>query len=79
MNPVVKSRSLFEEEHQIYRDAIRRFLAEAAVPNLDAWSEEGRPPPHFIHQCGERGMLCPQVPEAYGGQAARSRQSDSRL
>ncbi len=61
------NRPLFDEAHQIYRDAIRRFLTDAAVPHLDRWQQEGRLPLRFLRDCGEQGLLCPQVPDAYGG------------
>jgi len=67
MTSVVVDRPLFSDEHRIYRESVRRFLVEAALPNLDAWSEEGRLPLEFLEACGSQGLLCPQVPERYGG------------
>ena len=67
MASVVAERPLFSEEHDIYRSAVRRFLNDAAVPNLERWCEEGRLPHDFLEACGAQGLLCPQVPEAYGG------------
>ena len=60
-------RPLFDQSHEIYRDALRKFLADAAASNLDAWQEAGRLPMDFFAACGEQGLLCPQVPEEYGG------------
>jgi len=58
---------LFNEEHDMFRDAVRRFFNEALVPNIDDWEAAGRIPGSFMRACGEQGILCPQVPEAYGG------------
>jgi len=58
---------LFNEEHDMFRDAIRRFFKEALVPNIDDWEAAGRIPESFMQACGDQGILCPQVPEAYGG------------
>lgn len=67
MATIVESRPLFAEEHAIYRESVNRFLAERATPNLAAWREAGRLPLEFLRECGAQGLLCPQVPEAYGG------------
>jgi acyl-CoA dehydrogenase len=67
MTAIVDVRPVYDEEHAIYRESVRRFLAERAVPNLDAWCEAGRVPLDFLEACGAFGLLCPQVPEAYGG------------
>jgi len=58
---------LFNEEHDMFRDAVRRFFSETLVPNIDDWEAAGRIPGSFMRACGEQGILCPQVPEAYGG------------
>ena len=62
-----QDRPLFSEEHRIYREAIRRFLADTVPDNIEAWRGAGCLPRSFLRQCGEQGLLCPQVPEAYGG------------
>ncbi len=60
-------RPLFAEEHRIYREAVRRFLADTVPEQIETWRDAGRLPPSFLRQCGAQGLLCPQVPEAYGG------------
>jgi alkylation response protein AidB-like acyl-CoA dehydrogenase len=67
MTGVVRDRPLFEEEHGIYRDAVRRFLSDQATPKLEQWCQAGKLPLEFLRRCGDNGLLCPQVPEAYGG------------
>ena len=34
-------RTLFGEEHEIFRKAFRQFLQKEVVPNQEAWREEG--------------------------------------
>lgn len=61
------ARSVYEQEHQIFREAVRRFFEREAVPFHDAWEEAGITPREFWLKAGEQGLLCPQIPEAYGG------------
>lgn len=55
------------EEHQIFRDSLRKFLEKEAVPNYDQWEQDRLIPKSFWKQLGEMGYLCPQVEEQYGG------------
>ncbi len=61
------TRTVFSDEHHQFRDQVRRFFDRALVPNLDRWEEEGVVDRDFWRACGEAGLLCPTVPEAYGG------------
>ena len=61
------SRSIFQEEHHIFRESVRRFLERTVVPHYPQWEREGRIPRSFWNDAGAAGLLCPMVPEAYGG------------
>ena len=60
-------RNVYDEEHDIFRASVRKFLEREAVPHHDAWEEAGITPKAFWIKAGANGLLCPQVPEAYGG------------
>lgn len=60
-------RSGFDENHSIFRDSVRRFLAQELEPNMERFDREGKSDRQFWLKAGEAGLLCPQVPEAYGG------------
>ncbi len=60
-------RFAFSEEHHLFRDQVRRFLERELVPHLDRWEEEGIIDRGFWNKAGEAGLLCPTVPERYGG------------
>lgn len=62
-----QGRIAFEEEHEIFRDTVRKFFAEQVTPNNAAWEEAGIVPRAFWEQCGEMGLLCPNVSEEWGG------------
>jgi len=60
-------RDLFNEEHHAFRDTVRRFLADVIAPNLDRHEKDGIVEREAWQKAGAAGLLCPQVPEAYGG------------
>lgn len=60
-------RALFNDDHHAFRDTVRRFLAAEIAPNLDAHEAAGIVERAAWEKAGDAGLLCPQVPEAYGG------------
>lgn len=62
-----ESRTIFEEEHEMFRDATRRFLQSEVEPHRDRWREQGHVDPEAFLKAGEQGLLCMWVDEAYGG------------
>ena len=60
-------RTAFNEDHEAFRDQVRKFFAKELEPHLDRWEEEGVVERNFWLACGEAGLLCPTVPEEYGG------------
>jgi alkylation response protein AidB-like acyl-CoA dehydrogenase len=60
-------RTAFSDEHAMFRDEVRKFFAKELIPHLDRWEEEGIVDRDFWTKCGAAGLLCPTVPEAYGG------------
>jgi alkylation response protein AidB-like acyl-CoA dehydrogenase len=60
-------RTAFGPEHELFREQVRRFLDRELIPHLDRWEEEGIIDRAFWTKSGEAGLLCPTVPEAYGG------------
>lgn len=60
-------RTFYDETHEIFRDQVRKFFDRKLVPNLDRWEEDGIVGRDFWRACGEVGILCPSVPEEYGG------------
>lgn len=55
------------DEHVLFRETLRKFLAKEAVPHYEQWERDKVIPVSFWKQLGEMGFLCPQVEEAYGG------------
>ena len=63
-------RRLFSSDHEEFRSAIRRFIEREVTPRVPEWEEAGMVPREAWLKAGEMGMLCPDVPEAYGGPGA---------
>ena len=60
-------RTVFESEHEMFRDSFRKFLIEQAVPYHEQWEKDGQVSRELWKKAGENGYLSPTVPEAYGG------------
>src|SRR5215475_9049280 len=55
------------EDLVLLEDQARRFVAAEYVPHLDAWSEAGMYDREVWNKAGAAGLLCPAIPEEYGG------------
>jgi acyl-CoA dehydrogenase len=63
-------RTLFSEDHRMFRDAVRRFMEQEVVPHHDRWEEQGFVDREVWQKAGANGLLCATMPEAYGGAGA---------
>src|ERR1700755_595931 len=55
------------EDLVLLEEQARRFIAAEYVPHLDTWNEEGRYDREVWKKAGAAGLLCPAIPEEYGG------------
>ncbi|MGI5485783.1 acyl-CoA dehydrogenase family protein [Microtetraspora malaysiensis] len=60
-------RDLFEDEHLLFRQTVREFLAREVVPHHPQWEKDGIVPREVWKKAGEIGMFGFSVPEQYGG------------
>ena len=60
-------RTLFSDEHEIFRATVGRLLDEECIPHHESWEEQGHIDRAAWLKAGEQGLLCPTVPEEYGG------------
>lgn len=63
----VEGRTAFTSDHEIFRASVSKFLKREFLPHFDRWEAEGIIDRSFWRACGDAGLLCPTVPEAYGG------------
>ncbi len=60
-------RTLFSEEHDLFRDMVRKFVEKEIMPFHEQWERDGKVPRDIWTKAGELGLLCCTVPEEYGG------------
>ncbi len=60
-------RTIFDEEHEIFRGSVRRFVEQEIVPRHAEWEKMGVVPRDAWRKAGQAGLLCCAVPETYGG------------
>jgi len=63
----VAGRTAYNEDHEAFRDTVRSFIKAEVVPHIDRWDEAGIIEKEIWPKAGAVGMLCPTVPEEYGG------------
>lgn len=55
------------EEHEMLRDQIRRFVEEEVKPHAEAWEEAGMTPRETLRRMGALGFFGIRYPERFGG------------
>ncbi len=63
-------RTLFNADHESFRDSFRRFLNEEVAPFHADWEEQGYVDRKVWNKAGDNGFLCTSMPEEYGGVGA---------
>ncbi|KEQ52636.1 acyl-CoA dehydrogenase family protein [Sphingobium chlorophenolicum] len=63
----LSKRTAYNQDHDLFRDQVRKFAEREVVPHLDRWEEEGIVDRDLWRACGAAGLLCPTLPEQYGG------------
>ena len=60
-------RTLFDADHEVFRDTVRRFVADHITPHHAGWEKAGQVPRSLWHEAARLGLLCCDVPAQYGG------------
>jgi alkylation response protein AidB-like acyl-CoA dehydrogenase len=63
-------RTLFDEDHELFRDSVRQFVEREMAPHHDEWERAGIVPKELYTSAGSHGFLGMAVPEEYGGGGA---------
>lgn len=63
-------RSLYGEEHQMFRETARRFIETEIAPHHADWERQGQVPRDLWRKAGAAGLLGCSIPETYGGAGA---------
>jgi len=60
-------RTLFNADHEAFRDSVRRFIEREIVPHHASWEDQGYVDREVWRKAGANGLLCLTMPESYGG------------
>ncbi|WP_291009220.1 acyl-CoA dehydrogenase family protein [Hydrogenophaga sp.] len=60
-------RTLFNADHEAFRDSFRRFMDREIAPFHEAWEEQGYVDREVWRKAGANGFLCMTMPEVHGG------------
>ncbi|HVE27812.1 MAG TPA: acyl-CoA dehydrogenase family protein [Sporichthya sp.] len=60
-------RTLFNEDHDMFRGVVRTFISREITPHYEQWENDGIVPREIWKKAGDVGLLCPTVPEKFGG------------
>jgi acyl-CoA dehydrogenase len=63
----VINRRIFNHEHAMFRESVRKWAAAELAPYSEQWRAEGMVPKSAWKKAGEQGYLCMWASEAYGG------------
>ena len=55
------------EEHEAFRDTVRRFASEEIRPNAERWQEEAYFPDEMFRKAGQLGLLGIRFDPKWGG------------
>ncbi|CAB3773343.1 acyl-CoA dehydrogenase [Burkholderia sp. MSh2] len=72
-------RTIFEPEHEQFRDAARRFMLNEIGPHADRWREQGYVDREAYRKTGEQGFLLMWADERFGGCGLRDLRYDQIL
>ena len=59
--------SIYDETHDLFRDAVRTFIAEEMKPRFDEWEKAGIMDREIYAKAGQHGFIGFNMPESHGG------------
>ena len=70
-SPAITPRTIFDHDHEIFRDSFRRFTQNEIAPHTERWREQGYVDREAFLKSGEHGYLLMWADEKYGGAGIR--------
>ncbi|MCU4413886.1 acyl-CoA dehydrogenase family protein [Acinetobacter sp. WU_MDCI_Axc73] len=65
--PNMLERNLFNQEHEAFRETVRKFYEKEVVPNIEKYEKQQHVDRDLWNKAGDLGLLCTTMPEQYGG------------
>ncbi|MDD0974661.1 acyl-CoA dehydrogenase family protein [Pseudomonas fontis] len=59
-------RTIFRDDHLLFRDQVQRFISERILPHYEAWEAAGTTPRELWREAGAQGLLNSALPAPYG-------------
>ncbi|MFN3257824.1 MAG: acyl-CoA dehydrogenase family protein [Ilumatobacter sp.] len=59
--------TIYDEEHELFRDSFRAFVESEMVPHVERWEREGIMDRGVYVEAGKHGFIGMAIPEEYGG------------
>ncbi|HET7500956.1 MAG TPA: acyl-CoA dehydrogenase family protein [Kofleriaceae bacterium] len=63
-------RTLFDADHETFRQTFRQFVDREIRPNQERWREQGQVDREVWRKAGQQGFLCTWLEDKYGGPGA---------
>ncbi|XP_063607383.1 long-chain specific acyl-CoA dehydrogenase, mitochondrial-like [Penaeus indicus] len=63
----IGTRSIFNEDHDIFRSSVRKFFNEEVLPYHAQWEKDGQISRECWLKAGEQGLLGTDTPDQFGG------------
>jgi alkylation response protein AidB-like acyl-CoA dehydrogenase len=60
-------RLIFDEDHEMFRDSVRKFMQAEIEPHVETWRKQGICDKDAFLKAGAQGLLCMWADEKYGG------------
>ncbi|KAM8871855.1 long-chain specific acyl-CoA dehydrogenase, mitochondrial isoform 1-T1 [Synchiropus picturatus] len=63
----IGTRRIFNEDHDLFRQSVRRFFQEEVIPHHKEWEKAGQVSRELWEKAGQQGLLGVMTPEKHGG------------
>jgi alkylation response protein AidB-like acyl-CoA dehydrogenase len=63
----MQNRLIFDQDHELFRDQVRKFVKKEIAPHVDNWRKQGRVDREIFRKAGDQGLLLMWAEERFGG------------
>lgn len=63
---MMPARSVFRDDHELFREQVRRFVADEILPHYATWERDGITPRALWKRAGDAGLLNCTLPPPFG-------------
>ena len=60
-------RRIFDDDHNLFRESVRDFVAREVTPHVTKWEEAGAVEKDMFRKAGDAGLLGMAIPDEFGG------------